>query len=109
MIKRVRRISTPVQLGIVVLILVMLGVANYGCEKKNESKLDINSVKDAHANELMAIEGVVGLYVGRMNDSIPAIGVMVVKKTPELEKLVPKSLEGYPVLIDETGVIHPMK
>lgn len=109
MIKRGRRSSASVQLRIVVVSLIVLGIANYGCEKMNESKRDINSVKDAHVNELMAIEGVVGVYVGLMNDTIPAIGVMVVKKTPEVEKSIPRSLEGFPVFIDETGVIQPMK
>ena len=70
---------------------------------------DINAVKDAHVDELMALPGVVGVYVGELENHTPAIGVMVVKKTPELEQKIPKTLEGYPVKIDETGVITPMK
>ena len=70
---------------------------------------DINQVKEAHTGELMSLPGVVGVYVGELEDHTPCIGVMVVKKTPDLEKKIPKSLEGHPVRIDETGEIKPMK
>ena len=78
-------------------------------EKVVMAKRDINQVKDAHTPELMAIPGVVGVYIGQIKDNQPCIGVMVVKKTPELLKKIPKDLDGYPVKIDETGEIKPMK
>ncbi|TAK66564.1 MAG: hypothetical protein EPO24_01370, partial [Bacteroidetes bacterium] len=68
---------------------------------------DINLVKEAHTEELMAIEGVVGVYVGALDDGTPCIGVMVVKLTDELKRKLPKELEGYPVRIEETGAIEP--
>ena len=77
--------------------------------KPNMPLRDINLVKEAHTNELMSLPGVVGVYVGELSDHTPCIGVMVVKKTHELEQKIPKVLEGYPVKIDETGVIKPMK
>ena len=70
---------------------------------------DIITVQEAHTKELMAIPGVIGVYIGELDDKTPCIGVMVKKKTPELEKKIPKSLEGYPVKIDETGEIKPLK
>ena len=73
------------------------------------ARRDINSVKESHSAELMAIPGVVGVYVGETENRQPCIGVMVVKKTPELEKMIPKILEGYPVKVDETGIIKPMR
>ncbi len=73
------------------------------------AKRDINQVKEAHTRELMAIPGVVGVYIGELDNHDPCIGVMVAKKTPELVKKIPKNLEGYPVRIDETGEIRPMK
>ncbi len=85
-----------------------------GCKEEEKRKpamptRDINTVKEAHVQELMAIQGVVGVYVGELNDHSPCIGVMVVKKTDELEQKIPNVLEGYPVKIDETGEIKPMK
>jgi starvation-inducible outer membrane lipoprotein len=70
---------------------------------------DINEVKEAHVNELMSLPGVVGVYVGELEDHTPCIGVMVVKKTPELKKKIPKTLEGHPVTIHVSGEVKPMK
>jgi hypothetical protein len=70
---------------------------------------DINAVLRDHDKELMAIPGVVGVYVGLMpDDKTPCLKVMVVKKTEELEKKIPKTLEGYTVLLEESGVIRPL-
>ncbi len=70
---------------------------------------DINLVKDEHTKELMSLPGVVGVYVGALDDGRACIGVMVARKTKELEQKIPGVLEGYPVRIDETGAIKPMR
>ena len=77
--------------------------------RKMPSARTIDSVKEAHVKELVAIPGVVGVYVGELEDHSPCIGVMVEKKTPEIEQRVPKSIDGFPVRIDETGLIKPMR
>ncbi len=70
---------------------------------------DINDVLRNHDSELMAIPGVVGVYVGMMEDGkTPCLKVMAARKTPELALKVPKYLEGYPVIVEETGIIRPM-
>jgi hypothetical protein len=69
---------------------------------------DIMLVQEAHTKELMALPGVVGVYIGALKNDSACIVVMVKKKTDELEKLIPKTLEGYSVRIDETGDIRPM-
>lgn len=71
---------------------------------------DINEVLRAHDKELMKIPGVVGIYVGLAEDAVtPCLKVMVERKTPDLEKKIPKSLEGYPVFLDQSGIIRPMR
>jgi len=69
---------------------------------------DINDVMKSHTEELMSIPGVVGVYIGALEDGSPCIKVMVIEKTPELERIIPNVLEGYPVLIIETGEIRPL-
>lgn len=69
---------------------------------------DINEVMNAHVNELMALPGVVGVFIGALDNGTPCIKVMVVKASPELERKVPRDLEGHPVLIVETGEIKPL-
>lgn len=84
---------------------------NIDKQKQDETSLpqrDINIVKEAHTNELMRIPGVVGVYVGQFDDGTPCIGVMVVKKTKDLESQIPKVIEGYRIKIDETGEIKPL-
>ncbi|HMD13040.1 MAG TPA: hypothetical protein VKI62_00300, partial [Bacteroidota bacterium] len=75
---------------------------------KNDS-IDVNAVKGAHEKELMSIPGVVGVYVGQLENGTPCIVVMVTKKTPELEKKIPASVDNCPVRIEETGEIKPLK
>jgi hypothetical protein len=73
------------------------------------ARKDINDVLRGHDKELMAIPGVVGIYVGLMpDDETLCLKVMVVKETEELKRKIPISLEGYPVLIEESGVIRPL-
>ena len=50
----------------------------------------------------MAVPGVVGTAIGICN-GMPCIKVYVVKKTPELDRKIPDTLEGYPVMTEETG------
>ena len=71
---------------------------------------DIDATLRTHDAELLAIPGVVGVYVGLADDGkTPCLRVMVVKKTPDLEQRIPKSLEGLPVVVEETGVIRPLR
>ena len=73
------------------------------------SRKDINTVLRDHDEELLAIPGVVGVYVGLLpDDKTPCLKVMVVKQTEDLRRRVPRLIEGYPVLIEESGVIRPL-
>jgi hypothetical protein len=70
---------------------------------------DINDVLRAHDDGLLAIPGVVGVYVGLMdNEKTPCLTVLVTKKTREVERKIPATIEGYPVCIEESGVIRPL-
>jgi hypothetical protein len=99
-------------------VLLIGIIAAGGCSGRSERRpakqenmpaRDINEVLRDHDRELMSLPGVVGVYVGVMDDDkTPCLKVMAVKRTPELERAIPKSLEGYPVLIEETGAIKPM-
>ena len=68
----------------------------------------IETVLQRHTETLMALPGVVGVYQGLTKDDRPCIRVMVVQLTPELERSIPKTLEGYPVEIEAGGPIRPL-
>lgn len=70
-------------------------------------KQTIEQVQEKYQDQLMAIPGVVGVGIGAV-DGKPVIQVLVIKKTPELEQQLPKMLEGYPVVIVETGRIRAL-
>jgi hypothetical protein len=81
---------------------------NIQIQKKSELH-DINEVMDAHAKEWMSIPGVVGCYVTISENGDSCIVIMAVKKTTEITKNIPKTIEGYPVEIVESGEIKPLE
>jgi hypothetical protein len=99
------------------LILAWVIGLSPACKENNQPKetippmhqKDIKTVMDDHVDELMALPGVVGVYIGVLEDEeTPCIKVMVVEKTSELEEKIPETLESFPVVIEESGVIRPM-
>ena len=64
----------------------------------------IEAVQGSHTDSLMRIPGVVGTGIG-LCDGTACIKVLVVRATPELRKAIPDSLEGYRVVLDETGTV----
>ena len=87
-----------------------------GCQKnmaQNNSpspKRDINAVLRDHDKQLLAIPGVVGVYVAVLEDGqTPCLKVMLARKTPESDRDLPKSIEGHPVVSEVTGEIRPLK
>jgi hypothetical protein len=74
-----------------------------------DNRRDINDVLRSHDKELLALPGVVGVYIGVLEDGkTPCLKVMLAQKSPETERAIPKSLEGYPLIIEVTGEIKPL-
>lgn len=105
-------------IGIAVAATVGVQACRHGENPENPESIniqtmptrDINEVLGEHDDALMAIPGVTGVYVGRREaDSTPCLKVMVVKKTPGLVEQIPQSLDGYPVVIVESGEIRPLE
>jgi hypothetical protein len=68
----------------------------------------IADVLAARTPELMALPGVVGTYQGAQPDGTPAIVVMLARPDAGLERRIPRTLEGWPVVIEVTGEIRAM-
>lgn len=69
---------------------------------------DINVVLSAHDKELLAIPDVVGVSVGTLEDRrTPCLTVMLARENRESEGKIPRTIEGYPVVIEVTGKIRP--
>ena len=98
-----------------VISLAMFALAA-GCPKimaqdhSPSAKRDINAVLRDHDQKLLAIPGVVGVYVAVLEDGkTPCLKVMLARQTPEAQRDIPKSIEGYPVVSEVTGEIRPLK
>lgn len=90
-----------IALGVALVGCVKTGVDDHEGENKMSSKT-IEQVLKEHTDEWMSIPGVVGTAIGEFEGK-PCIKIYVVEKTEELEKKFPASLEGYPLLLEETG------
>jgi hypothetical protein len=84
------------------LALIIFGVG-YGCFMTSSN--DIAAIKERHESWLMSLPGVVGVGIGNCEEK-PCIKVYVKEKTPELERQVPKQLEGFEVNVEMTGPIE---
>lgn len=73
-----------------------------------DTRPPIEQVLASHTPELMAMPGVVGTAQGLLDSGKPCIQVLVVERTRELESRIPRALEGWPVVIVETGEIRAM-
>ncbi len=98
------------EIGLCCALVIGLFLTNCAPPKQSPPpRKDINGVLKAHERELMALPGVVGIAVGLLPDNKTlCLKVLVVKETEELKNKIPKSLDGYPVVIEESGVIRPL-
>ena len=71
-------------------------------------RADINAALVAHEKELMKIPGVVGVYVGVLDDgNSPCLKIMLARRTPESNQ-IPEQIDGWPVRVEVTGEIRPL-
>lgn len=68
----------------------------------------IEKVQEENTPRLKAIKGVVGVGIGEL-DGKPCVKVLVDRRTRRLVKQIPKSIDGYLVLIEETGEFKTRK
>jgi hypothetical protein len=94
---------------VAVAVAVMQACAPRETRKDTMPKRDINAVMEDHTADLMRIPGVTGVAIGALDDGTPCILVLVLKETDSLKVRIPKTLEGYPVTIFESGEIKPME
>jgi hypothetical protein len=69
------------------------------------TKSTIQDVLKKNTDSLLAIPGVQGVAVGESGGK-PCILVLVNQKTTDIVKKIPSQLEGYPVVVEETGTIR---
>ena len=73
-----------------------------------EAGMTIEAAQEQLTATLISMPGVSGIAVGEC-DGKPCIKVMLEEKTPSLMTEIPSSYKGFPVVIEETGEIHPQQ
>jgi hypothetical protein len=68
----------------------------------------IQEVLAAHQAELMAIPGVVGVFIGLAEDEKTEC-IRVMLKEPGAKQNIPRQIEGYQVITEVTGEIRPFQ
>jgi len=73
------------------------------------SRRDINAVLASHDRRLLALPGVVGVYVGLMDDgATPCLKVMLAQDDVRVRRAIPTQIEGHFVVVEITGEIKPL-
>ncbi len=67
----------------------------------------IEDTLERHSAALMSVPGVVATGQGLCGDE-PCIRVFVVERTPEIDRLIPETIEGYKVVVEESGEIRAL-
>ena len=67
----------------------------------------IEQVQQTHTDEWMAIPGVEGTAIGLFKGK-SCIKVFSSVKAQKLRSKIPSNVEGYPVIIEETGTFHSL-
>lgn len=110
------------QFCLLMLVLVVILISS-GCQSKNEGEKnvsntedyqdsqpesDIKKVMDAHAESLMAMAGVTGVAIGKTDDGIDCIMILILEDTKEIRDKLPREIQGHPVCLFVSGEIKPM-
>ena len=66
----------------------------------------VGQVKQKHEQELIAIDGVEGVGVGK--NEIGDDAIIVYLREPGVVKRIPKNIEGHPVVVHITGPIEAL-
>lgn len=74
---------------------------------KPRPAMTITQVLAKYTDEWMSIPGVIGTGEGK-SDGKPSIVVFVEQRSDTIEKKIPKTVDGHPVVIEVTGTIEAL-
>ncbi|MDZ7369903.1 MAG: hypothetical protein ONB12_01885 [candidate division KSB1 bacterium] len=69
--------------------------------------MTINEVVAKHRDFFMRIPGITGIGVGREGEK-EVIVVLVIKSCRKLLRRIPEELEGFPVVVRESGAVQAL-
>jgi hypothetical protein len=79
-----------------------------GLEKRESMpERTIEQVQEEHTDDWMAFPGVEGTAIG-LYEGKPCIRIFTSSKAQEVRDKIPSTVEGYPVIIEETGAFRAL-
>lgn len=113
-----RVLSMVRQIAIIVLSIGAMTAAGIltGCSRSTAGNFQkglympertIEQVLQNKTNEWMAIPGVEGTAIGLLKDK-PCIRIFTSRKPQKIRDKIPSTIEGYPVIIEETGAFRAL-
>ena len=94
-------------LGVLLLAMALTAGTAAGREGEVMEGRTIEEVLRAHTGQLMSLPGVVGTAQGVCSGR-PCIKVYIVRKSDELDRTIPDTIEGYQVMMEESGEIKAL-
>ena len=100
----------------ILVIMVVASAGIFGCAERHGrdseqvqgmSQKTIEQVQEEHTDEWMSIAGVEGTAIG-LYEGKPCIKVFSSVSAEQLEGKIPSSVEGHPVIIEETGTFRAL-
>lgn len=71
------------------------------------SQNTIEQVQEEHTDQWLAIDGVEGTAIALFENK-PCIKIYSSKKVEDLREMIPPIVEGYPVIIEESGTFRAL-
>jgi hypothetical protein len=81
---------------------------DFGQEVEMGARPSIADIIERRGSEFLAIDGVVVIFEGATAAGDPCIKIGIAKLNKELDAKLPEQIEGWPVVVFESGVIQPM-
>ncbi len=109
MVKRIVIVLLNICIIIAAGILAGCSYTGPGDLEKGQSMPErtIEQVQEEHTDEWMAISGVEGTAIG-LYEGKPCIKIFTSSKPQQLRDKIPSTVEGYPVIIEETGAFRAL-
>jgi hypothetical protein len=93
------------------LALVPTGCRNDQARRSTSMSAPSRSIVDVlaeHSPRIIAMSGVTAIGEGRLPDGRPCIQIFIREKDPTLEARLPRTIEGYPVVVEVSGQIRAL-
>ena len=96
------------RVGLIALVGAAFGCARNKADQQRKEAISERAIEEVlrqRTDEWMSIPGVVGTAIGKLEGK-KVIKVLVIEKAAQIENKIPRTVEGYRVILEEVGEIR---